>query len=186
MKLLGAVIIFLAIIWASCGSAGTKADTSEINIETITDTTAADTKNPKENIPINKTKIDQSNQARAALPSTEPAEILAKIDSYLASAAQYTVQPSGGIVNCSVTVTNNLPDVTFQKALVEVSILNNDGSVIKTDYYTIINIEPGMSKVFKVPNSTHGSKIATSITKVKSSELTKGEWVLSGKHFVSN
>lgn len=185
MKLLGAVIIFLATIWSSCGSAGTKADPSEINIETITDTTAANKKNPKENIPINN-MVDQSNQARAALPSTEPAEILAKIDSYLASAAQYTVQPSGGIVNCSVTVTNNLPDVTFQKALVEVCLLNTDGSVLKTDYYTIINIEPGMSKVFKVPNSTHGSKIATSITKVKSSELTKGEWVLSGKHFVSN
>lgn len=181
-------IISSAFILASCGNAETKADQSDTAIERKTDTTAAiaTPKTSDENInSVTSGKADQSWSAAGATLPTEPNEIIARIDEHLVSAAQFTVGPSGGIQNCIITVTNNLPDITFQKVIVEVTIQKDDGGLVKTDYYTAINIEPGMSKVIKIPNTSQGTKVITHIVKVKSTELTKGEWVLAGSHFVA-
>ena len=188
MKLIILFLISTSIILTSCGNAETKADQSDTVIERKKDTTAV-TDAPKvsdENInSVTSGKAGQSQNVTRATSTTEPNEIIARIDEHLISSAQFTVGQSGGIQNCIITVTNNLPDITFQKVLVEVTIQKDDGGLVKTDYYTAINIEPGMSKVIKIPNTSQGTKVITHIVKVKSAELTKGEWVLAGSHFVT-
>ena len=181
MKFSLLVIILAAAVLASCGNAETKADQSDTAFDKKADTLSTTTI-PVENATAPVT--DKSAQTKNVVPNG-PNEILANIDKHLVSAAKYTVGSSGGILNCSVTVTNNLTDVTFQKALVEVSIQNDAGSPLNVNYYTAINIEPGMTKLIKVPNNSKGTKVVTTIVKVKSTELTNGEFVLTGSHFVA-
>jgi hypothetical protein len=184
------VIISAAFIISSCGNTETKADPSDTVIETKNkpDTTGTTTtpKPSEENIKDN--AAAKSGQARGLTnPVNETNDILANIDKHLVSTTEFTALPSGGFANCVIKVTNTLPDATVQKASVEVSILKEDGSLVKTDYYTVINIESaGGMKVVKVPNSNQGAKIVTHIVKVKSNELTKGEFVLTGSHFSAN
>lgn len=190
MKHLIPFIISTAFFVSSCGNAGTKADPSEIVIETKSNTdTAATITAPKvseENIKDN--AAAKSGQARGLVnPMNETNDILANIDKHLVSTTEFTPLPAGGFTNCIIKVTNTIPDATIQKASVEVSILKEDGSLLKTDYYTVINIESaGGMKVVKVPNSNQGAKIVTHIVKVKSNELTKGEFVLTGSNFSAN
>lgn len=174
MKRLSFYLIPPLIILASCKGGENKADQSgeELAPKPTNDTIAMpaqpDTK-----------PAAPSGQSRG-IEMTEPNEILASIDKHLISSAQFKPVPGGGITDCIVTVTNTLPDVTFQKALVEVTIKKEDGSIVKMDYYTVINIEPGMFKIIKVPNSSQGSAVSTAVVKVKSTELTNGEFVLAG------
>lgn len=190
MKHLIPFLISAAFIISSCENAGTKADPSDTVIETkiSTDTAATITapKIPEENIKDN--AAAKSGQARGLTnPVNEANDILANIDKHLITATEFTALPAGGFSNCVIKVTNTIPDATVQKASVEVSILKEDGSILKTDYYTVINIESaGGMKVIKIPNSNQGSKIVTHIVKVKSNELTKGEFVLTGSHFSAN
>jgi hypothetical protein len=174
MKPLIPILISFIIIMASCKGGENKADPSDQSLEPKTDT-ATTTPAPAEP----GKKPAPSGQSRG-IELTEPADILLKIDAHLVSSAKYTANPGGGISDCIVTVTNTLPDVTFQKALVEVVIKRDDSIIVKTDYFTVINIEPGMSKVIKVPNNSQGSKVTTAVVKVKSTELTNGEFVLAG------
>jgi hypothetical protein len=190
MKQIIPVIISAAIFLTSCNNAETKADPSDTVIESkkSTDTTGTITapKPPEENIKDN--AAAKSGQARSlTTPVNETNDILANIDKHLVSTTEFRALPSGGFTNCVIKVTNTIPDATVQKAIVEVSILKEDGSLLKTDYYTVINIESaGGMKVVKVPNSNQGAKIVTHIIKVKSNELTKGEFVLTGSHFSAN
>lgn len=114
------------------------------------------------------------------------ADILANIDKYLVSTPNYQPPstPNTGINHATVIVLNELPSITIQKALVEVSILLDDGKEYRTDYYNIINIEPGESKSFKIPVSARGNKIISRIVKLKSTELTNGEMILVGDRYV--
>ncbi len=190
MKHLIAIIILAAFIISSCSNAETKADPSDTVIETkkSVDTTGTITspKVSEENIKDN--AAAKSGQARSLTnPANETNDILANIDKHLVSTTEFTALPSGGFTNCIIKITNTIPDATVQKASVEVSILKEEGSLLKTDYYTVINIESaGGMKVVKVPNSNQGTKIVTHIVKVKSNELTKGEFILTGSHFSAN
>ena len=134
--------------------------------------------------PATDSPVTKTGQTRGieTTPATGNNEILAHIDKHLVSAAQFTAS-AGGITNGTVSITNTLPAASFQKVMVEVQIRSADGGELRTDYYTAINIEPGGVKMVKIPNSP-GTKIVTRIIKVKSAELTKGEFVLAGDQFV--
>lgn len=117
---------------------------------------------------------------------TNTDDILKHIDEYLVS--KVTFQPAGsegGITNGIITLQNNLPDVSFQKVLLEVSILTENDQEYRTDYYTFMNIEPGETKMTKMPKSSRGSKVISRVVKLKSEELTKGEMILIGKKNIS-
>ena len=182
MKPITFFIISTGFILASCGNAETKADPSQPAIEIKTDT------NTKITVPtILPDSANENTSAKGATTSSseDPTVIITKIDNYLVSSSHFTVGASGGIQNCTITVTNKLPDVTFQKVMVEAIIQKDDGTEISTDYYTTINIEPGLSKLIKIPNTTQGSKVITRIIKIKSNEMTKGEWILAGTRYVA-
>ncbi len=207
MKKIFLFIITISFILASCGSSENKTESSETVIKEKKDTVAVipEPKN-REQIIINadsvstvttekisekkeKTKtVSKAGQSRAATRglSSAPEDLFPKIDNYLVSAAKHAASHSGGITNCIITVTNALPDITFQKAVLEVIVQKQDGTDLQRNYYTVLNLEPGISKVVKIPNNAQGSKVLTQIVKVKSTELTNGEWVLTGSHFVSN
>jgi hypothetical protein len=207
--------IIIALMLASCGAADNKTDSSVTPIDknkdsltAITDSltllpaqTNQEEKNitvdsatvlPVPKLSIRKTKNNAGSKPRPSTRgvtrgiSAEPEDILANIDTYLVSAAQYTTSPSDGIVNCIVTVTNTLTDITFQKTMIEVIIKNQEGVDLKRNFYTLLSIEPGMSKVVKIPSIAKGSKAVTQVVKVKSIELTNGDWVLTGIHYISN
>lgn len=115
-------------------------------------------------------------------PSKDPG-VLAKIDQYLVSTPKFTPGPNGGISQGTITVKNNLSSASFQSAILEVNILNADNSLVSSDYYTVINIEPGESKQVNIRDSPKGSKIIVHVVKVKSNELTNGESVMTGIHY---
>lgn len=200
MKNNNLAIILIAIILTSCGNAETKTDVSTTVIENKTDSSnAIVTPKESEGNVNSKTAVKEgqppattavkSEQTRGIQEKLTPGnnEILAHIDQHLISTPQYTASPSGGFINCSVRVTNTLTEVTFQKALIELTILKPDGSLLRTDYYTVINVEPGGgTKIVLIPDNNQGVKIVTHIIKVKSNELTNGEFVLTGSRFIAN
>lgn len=179
-KINSLLIIFSVLLLTSCGEADNKADTQE----------------PKgKEIPVAKEKVIDGN--RAATPvkemplnnndkKTGPDEILTNIDRHIISSAVFEKPAANteGIHNCLINIKNNLPDASFQKATVEVSILLQDGKEYRTDYYTIVNLEPGGTKTIKIPNTSRGTSVVAHIIKVKSTELTHGEYVLTGNHYV--
>lgn len=122
----------------------------------------------------------------ALTPKEKPNDILANIDQYLISTAQFAALATGGIADGTVTVQNTLTDISFQKVVVEASILKENGQEYRTDYYTVQNIEPGGSKVVRLPKAAQGIKVVTHIVKVKSLELTNGEMVLTGSRATPN
>jgi hypothetical protein len=192
MKSILPVITGISLILHSCGNVETKADPSPISIESAT--SMADSAGNSESLPspndnVKEKMVDKSGQARGVdtNPSLSSNDILAKIDEYLVTIPQYTLQPAGGYTNGVIKVTNNLNDASFQKVILEVTILKADGSLLRTDFYTVINIEAaGGSKVVKIPDNKQGAKLVTHIIKVKSNELTNGESVMTGTHFVAN
>jgi hypothetical protein len=140
---------------------------------------------------IDTTQIHPENQPESPTGTTrglnsDNPDILSHIDKYLISTPNFTPPASkdGGITNATVTVENKLPEATFQKAFVEVSILLSDGKEYRTDYFTVINIGPGESKVISIPNAARGDRINSHIVKLKSAELTNGEMVLVGSRYV--
>ncbi|MBC7872915.1 MAG: hypothetical protein H7Y01_02905 [Ferruginibacter sp.] len=184
MKYVALIFTIVSFILASCRNKDKKEDPPV----TVTDT--AVTVMPDVPVEIKKdspvVKTGQTRGLDTNSSGSEKNEILANIDKHLVSASQYTASPSGGITNGTVSITNTLPDATFQKVMVEVKIRKENGDEFKTDYYTVVNIEPGGVKVVKLPNTSQGATIITHIIKVKSTELTKGEFILSGIHFVPN
>jgi hypothetical protein len=175
------IITVLAAGIISCGRANKKTDDDTnrtINTDTVTRTD--NSKRPtEENIP-GKNLSTPTNGGR---PTNN--EILANIDQYLVSKSTFSPPPAaGGITNAGVTIQNMLPDITFQKAIIEVSILTADSAEFRTDYYVLQNIEPGEIETVKVPNASRGNSIVVHVVKLKSTELTNGEMVLVGNHFV--
>ncbi len=164
------LIPVIAILFAACNGAETKADAPSGHDKN--EMTGAE-RVPDEKIPENKT-------APSALPDsssriTAGNEIIAKIDQYLVS--------TGNLAGATVTVNNILPNITFQKAIVEVTFLDADGKMIRSEYFTIQNIEPGDTETIKLSNMSKAASLVTHIVKIKSNALTNGEMVLSGTHF---
>jgi hypothetical protein len=159
----------ILIILFSCRNAETKVDPDN--------NTAP--KKTEENLPVTTgaRSIDTSSINNTS------ADILKRIDNHITCSPGFTLDPNGGITNGIITVKNTLPGITIQKALIEVSILLADNTEYRTDYYTIINIEAGETKVIKIPNTTRGTKVTSHIVKLKSDELTGGEMILVGSRY---
>lgn len=166
--------VTVTVVFISCRGGETKADPEK--------EIAADTHVKTENkIPDNKpSAAPVAPDSFVVKPGSN--EILSKIDQYLVSKPVFTAQASGDIVNATVTVRNTLKDITFQKAIVQVTITGADGKELGNDFYTIQNIEPGDIETIKLP-TTKGTSLKTRIVKVKSNALTNGEMVLTGPHF---
>lgn len=127
----------------------------------------------------------KKTETSAESPSvkTKDPGYLAKIDQYLVSKPEFTPAAGGGFTNAAIQLTNTLKNATFITATVEVSVLNDDNSLVSTDYYNAVNIEPGETKRIPIPNKSKGSRFVMHVVKVKSNELTNGESVMTGVHF---
>ena len=163
-----------ALFISSCGNADKKNDDT---VEPLTDTITR--------IPVDTPATVTETPVRPTpKPKSGPGDVLAKIDQHLVTTPTFTATGSDGITNALVTIHNSLQDASFQKAIIEVSILLADGKEFRTDYYTVVNLAPGDSKVVKIPNTTRGVKVTSRVVKVKSNELTKGESVTVGNGYV--
>lgn len=179
-KLNTPIILFIALLVVSCGGADNKADlqTTKDNETPVAKERAID--GNRAATPVNEIPLT-GNETK-----TGPDEILTNIDKHIISSAVFEKPATNaeGIRNCLINIKNNLADASFQKATVEVSILLQDGKEYRTDYYTIINLEPGGTKTIKIPNTSRGTSVVVHIIKVKSIELTHGEYILTGDHYV--
>lgn len=158
------------MFFAACNGAETKADTDSIKDKNE----MTGLERPEED------KMPDSKPAASAAPDTtmiNPGgnEIIARIDRYLVSTAN--------LPEATVTIKNTLPNITFQKAFVEVSFLDPGRKLIRTDYFPIQNIEPGDTETIKLNVPANTASLVTHVVKIKSNALTNGEMVLAGTHF---
>ena len=183
MKKVLAILTLTGLLLAGCHNSDNKPGESapETPKPAIVDT-AVDT-NPA-TVPDSAGKsIKSPVEARKADKSAGPKEILAKIDAYIVSTPVFTATPGGGFTNASITVTNTLKDITFQKVYVQVLITDHNGKLLNANFYIVINLEPGMSKSVNIPNSSVGTKVTANIAKAKSDAINNGEWVLTGTSY---
>ena len=168
--------IALLVLLISCRGSDKKetpaADTTSKNSQpdTAVHINNNTTRPPEEKVP---------EQAPAAKPNNNMEganEILAHIDNYLVSK----------VTNGNITVKNTLPDITFQKAIAEVSLIAADGTVLGNYFPVLQNIEPGDIETVKVPANSKTSTINCHIVKLKSAQLTKGEMIMVGTHYEGN
>lgn len=187
MKIKISIFLFTVIAFnlSSCGEADTKPDSASAIKQLNTDTSKAQSveKIPAVAPPINDIPI------RTTL--TSPAsntDFLTNIDQYLVSTHQFDPVANGkeGINNGTLTLENKLSGISIQKAYVEASIRLADGTEFRTDYYILQNIEPGESKMVRIPRSLRGTSIVSHVVKVKSEQLTGGELKLTGKRTATN
>jgi len=164
------IVTLVAITLFACNGAETKADNgtpedkSEMKgLETV----------PEDKMPENQPAA--SAQPDTLASSTGGNEILSKIDSYLVS--------KNDLAKAAVTITNTLSNISFQKAIVEITFLDANGKAIKSEYFTIQNIEPGDIETIKLAPPEKTVSLETHIVKVKSNALTNGQMVLAGTHF---
>jgi len=174
------LLISLLVIIAGCNGIATKAETDEVPNEK-NETSKLNTDLNSNNKSSSVTLPDSTSLQ----PTTDPNIILANIDQFLVSRSiiPETTLNTEGISGAMVTIQNSL-NFSFQKIIVEVSILLADDKEYRTDYYTLYNIEPASTKTIKIPNTSRGVKIVSHVIKVKSNELTNGEWILTGNRFV--
>jgi hypothetical protein len=66
---------------------------------------------------------------------------------------------------------------------VEVSELNDAGVEQKTNFYTVLNLEPGDKKLVKIPSINANARLSVHVVKAKSAELTGGEMILVGSRY---
>ena len=175
------LIPVVMLMLASCGGAETKAGPEDTEKNTAS---AAERTGDEEIINEKTAPAAVLSTSDSAALKPESNEILAKIDQYLVSTPVFIAPKAGsGIVNAIVTVKNKLANVTFQKAIVEVTLIAADGQILQNDYYPIQNIQPGDLETIKLPNSQKAASLVSRIVKVKSNQLTNGEMVLVGTHF---
>jgi hypothetical protein len=155
MKFIFTLLITAAILY-SCQS--TNENRQKVNDLTV------------ENQKLKAEKAQKEEQDR----QKQISNILMNIDKYLKTTPNYHVQGYGGIVNGTVIIENSLSNVTFEKAIIETSVIKDNGEVFTRDYYTVENIEPGDVKTISLPNTTRGTSIKTKVVKIKSKELTQG------------
>ena len=173
-KILGISIIIASIIFTSCRNADTKADASDTLQKKLADTGFAKVQ-PEE-------KPKKSGTTRSIEPDKPSGnhnknEILANIDRYLVSTAAY---PDPG----TVVIKNTLTNITVQKAILEVRLLNDNNAEVRLDYYIINNIDPGDSKTIKIAVSAAAVSASCHVVKLKSKELTGEETIMVGTKYV--
>jgi len=182
LLLLSILFSSFLFIQTSCRSSDKKT-TPANNTVTIKDTTQ--TKNAQrpsdDRIPSDNGQSTTTNNNNIISSSKlSKDDILANIDQYIVSTPNIPNPGNTGITNASVTVKNTLPDITIQKAIIEVSILTADGAEFRTDYYILQNIEPNEVETIKIPNAARGNSIVSHVVKIKSQELTNGEMITVG------
>lgn len=172
----------VCLIATSCGDANTRTETTDKN--SVSNIQSDSTKWDSVKTVQDDVKAKNSTSSGKIFIKNLPSKILADIDQYLVSKVSFSEPPpGGGINNGIVTLRNTLPDVTFQKVIVEVSILTEANEEYRTDYYIFQNVEPGDSKSAKMPKTTRGIKAVSHVVKLKSNELTHGEMILVGNKF---
>ncbi|HMK25235.1 MAG TPA: hypothetical protein VK483_04330 [Chitinophagaceae bacterium] len=173
-KLFSIYIIITSIVFSSCRSKDTKTDVSDTLQKKPVDTASANVQPEEKPKPGGTARSIEPNR-----PSGNPDKnkILANIDKYLVSTVAY---PDPG----TVAIKNTLPNVTVQKAIIEVTILKADGTEARLDYYIVNNIEPGDSKTVKIAGAADGVTARCHVVKLNSNELTGGETVMVGIKYV--
>jgi hypothetical protein len=168
----GVYIIIVSI--AACGGAENKVDTNDTIHRTSDDT--AQQENTGVEVPSPTTPTNaEPRSAPADSPANNRNDILANIDKYLVS----SITADGN----SVVVENTLDNISFERAIIEVSELKADGTPQKTDFYTLINIDPGTKKTARLNSGGTGAKRSLHVVKAKSGELTNGEMILVGSRY---
>ena len=189
IKIFAIVLVF----FTACKNADKKdvqTDTTTISTDTMavqpvdtgTTTTIPEKLN---NIPSAPATGRSSKTNAPEKPSSGDPDFLKNIDKYLVSTPTFSVA-GGGISNGTITIKNTFPNATIQKAFLEVTYLKADNSQVRSDYFTVINLDPGESKQVAIPHVPEATKIIAHIVKVKSNELTNGESVMTGAQYKGN
>lgn len=186
------IFAIILLFFTACKNADKKevqTDTTAVSTDTIIvhpiDTGITTTIPEKlKDIPSSRAAERTSKTSVPEKPSNDPG-FLRNIDKYLVSTPTFTVA-GGGISNATVTVKNTFPNATIQKAFLEVTYFKADNTQIRSDYFTVINLDPGESKQVAVPNVPEATKMIAHIVKVKSNELTNGESVMTGAQYKGN
>ena len=173
-KILSICIIIASLVFTSCRSKDTKTDVTD-TLQKISADTVSVKVQPEE-------KPKPGGTARSIEPGRSSGnhdknKILANIDQYLVSTVAY---PDPG----TVVIKNTLPDVTVQKAIIKVTILDANGAEARLDYYIVNNIEPGDSKTIKIAGAASGVSASCHVVKLKSKELTGEETIIVGSKYV--
>lgn len=174
MKTLSSIIIIVAFATAlySCGGAETKIDPTDTLRANDTSTTQTAPE------PVPEEKINTTTEPRSGAVDSpinnERNEILKNIDQHLVSTQTASDR---------VTVENKLPDVDFQRVIVEVSEVNETGQATRTNFYQITNLDAGSKKIIKITPPSAGARVDIHIVKAKSASLTKGEMILVGSRY---
>ena len=168
-KILPISFIIPLFLFSSCGSDKTKTDETETKQKTT------DTVSDKVQPEVNPKKTDTTRSNNPAKPSGHPDKnsILAHIDQYLVTTVSY---PDPG----TVVIKNTLSGITVQKAIIEVTILNDKNVAVGLDYYIVNNIEPGDSKTIQIKRAASGVSASSRVVKLNSNELTGGETIIVG------
>jgi len=166
-------MIIAAMVFTSCRSKDTKTDVPDTLQKKSADTVSV-TVQPEEKPKPGTARSIEPNRSSG---NHDKNKILANIDQYLVSTAAY---PDPG----TVVIKNTMPDVTVQKAILEVKILNASGAEARLDYYIVNNIEPGDSKTVKIAGAAAGVSASCHVVKLNSNELTGGETIIVGSKYV--
>lgn len=181
-----AFVLFVSLLFLLAISCGEDDNTKNETIDTNTISSNQTDSAGRGSVTTVHDDVNENNSTASGniVVKKMPNEILANIDQHLVSKVSFSEPPvGGGINNGIVTIRNTLPDITFQKVIVEVSILTEANEEYRTDYYTFQNVEPGESKSAKMPKTTRGIKAVSHVVKLKSNELTNGEMILVGNKF---
>jgi hypothetical protein len=128
--------------------------------------------------PVEKNETTDINNEKAE-KNTKPANeikvlktvTLENISSKLAlKANDYNVGSFGGIRNLEMTLQNN-SKYLLDRVTVEISYLNPEGIILKTDNIYFQSIQPGDAAVIPVNKTKRGVKVNYKITKIESKEL---------------
>lgn len=152
------IIVLLLAALTGCGESASKADLDKQQADTLSQKKAAET---------------APSVPQSTVPDTN--ELLAHIDQYLPAMIPVTDSDPG-----ILQLKNQLPGITVQKALVELTAYTDDNKKKYTDYYPFQNLEPGETKAIRLTRGTHGERITTRVVKLKAEALTGESTLLLG------
>lgn len=174
------IIITAACGIISCGSAATKADQEESSKKEVDQ--PGDTGTAVMQPDTHQLRSDAPGAVSTRSAPTGENEIIAHIDRYLVSTASFDPAPSPGIHNGILKLENTLRDISFQKVWVQANVLSDKNEVLRSDFYSFSNLEPGETDSQRLPEYSQGVKIEAFVIKVKSEQLTNGETLVVGKN----
>ncbi len=159
------IIVGMIVMLHACGGAETKVDPEMNKVDP--DTAQVQT---EERVPSPEPRSGTVNPDL----SNEKNEILRNIDKHLVSTQTASDR---------ISVENKLTDVDFQRVIVEVSEMDASGKPTRTNFYQIVNLDAGSTKVVKIPPTTAGARVEIHIIKAKSDALTGGAMILVGSRY---